>query len=220
VSSALAHKTFASILRHRNYRLYFGGQAVSFTGTWVQQIAASWLVLQITNSPVAVGALALIQLLPVTVLGLFVGTVLDRYDVRRVAIAAETAALVIAATLATLTLAAAVTVWEIYVLALLQGIVQSVGGPARHALVFQMVGPDDLANAVSLNSSLGTLARILGPAIGGIVVASAGAGVAFALNSGSFLAELLALLALDTSKLHRPIRDHGATVVGDRKSVV
>ena len=89
MSTALAHKTFASVRKHRNYRLYFGGQAVSFTGTWMQQIAASWLVLQLTHSPVAVGALALMQLLPVTVLGLFVGTILDRYDVRRVALVTE-----------------------------------------------------------------------------------------------------------------------------------
>jgi len=214
VSTALAHKTFASVRKHRNYRLYFGGQAVSFTGSWVQQIAASWLVLQLTHSPVAVGALALTQLLPVTVLGLFVGTILDRYDVRRVAFVTETSSLVIAALLAILTLTGAVAVWEIYALALGQGVAQAVGGPARHALVFQMVGPEDLANAVALNSSLGTLARILGPAIGGVIVAFAGAGVAFSVNSASFLAELLALLALDTSIMHKPIRDHGATVVG------
>ena len=94
------------------------------------------------------------------------------------------------------------------------GCAQAVDGPARHALVFEMVGPEDLANAVSLNSSLGTAARVLGPAIGGIVVAVAGAGVAFGINSLSFLAEVAALLALDTTKLHRAIRDHGATVVG------
>ena len=92
MSTALAQTTFASVRKHRNYRLYFGGQAVSFTGSWVQQIAASWLVLQLTHSPVAVGALALAQLLPVTVLGLFVGTLLDRYDVRRVALVTETSA--------------------------------------------------------------------------------------------------------------------------------
>jgi MFS family permease len=213
VSHALAHKTFASIRKHRNYRLYFGGQAVSFTGTWVQQIAASWLVLQLTDSAVAVGALALTQLLPVTVLGLFVGSILDRRDVRRVALATQSTALLISAALAALTLGGVVTVWEIYVLALAQGIVQSVDGPARHTLVFQMVGKEDLANAVSLNSSLGTLARILGPGIGGTIVALAGAGVAFSLNAASFLAELLALLALDVSALHRPLLDRNAAVL-------
>lgn len=207
-------RTFASVRKHRNYRLYFGGQAVSFTGTWVQQIAASWLVLQLTHSPVAVGALALMQLLPVTVLGLFVGTLIDRFEVRRIALACEVMQLGVAAALAVLALSHVITVWQIYTLAVLQGILQAVGGPARHALVFQMVGPADLANAVALNSSLGTLARVLGPAIGGAIVAVAGPGVAFAVNAASFLAELVALLAIDTSKLHVPIRDHGATILG------
>jgi MFS family permease len=207
-------RTFASVRKHRNYRLYFGGQSVSFVGSWMQQIAASWLVLQLTHSAVAVGALALTQLLPVTVLGLFVGTLFDRFEVRRVALWTEWASLATAGALAALTLAHVVTVWEIFLFAGLLGVAQAVGGPARHALVFEMVGPEDLANAVSLNSSIGTAARVLGPAIGGGVVAFAGAGVAFGINSLSFLGELVALLALDTSKLHRPVRDQGATVLG------
>ncbi len=207
-------RTFASVRNHRNYRLYFGGQAISFTGTWMQQIAAAWLVLELTGSAVAVGALALVQLLPVTALGLFVGTALDRFDVRGVAVLAQSASLLIAATLAALTLAGVVTVAEIFALALLQGIVQAVDGPARHALVFQMVGREDLPNAIALNSSLGTTARILGPAIGGLVVAVAGAGLAFSLNAASFGAELLALLLLDTALLYAPARDRAATVVG------
>ena len=93
-------RTFASVRKHRNYRLYFGGQAVSFTGSWIQQIAAAWLVLQMTGSAIAVGALALAQLLPITLLGLFVGTLIDRYPVRLVAIWTETGQLLIAATLA------------------------------------------------------------------------------------------------------------------------
>jgi MFS family permease len=207
-------RTFASVRRHRNYRLYFGGQAVSFTGTWVQQIAASWLVLRLTHSPVAVGALALTQLLPVTVFGLFVRTLLDRFEVRAIACVCETVQLSLAALLAGLALADVITVWQIYLLAALAGTAQAVSGPARHALVFQMVGPKDLPNAVGLNSSLGTVARVLGPAIGGAIVAAVGVGVAFAVNAVSFLAELLALLAIDTSKLHVPPRDHGATVLG------
>jgi MFS family permease len=121
---------------------------------------------------------------------------------------------VVAGVLAILALSHVVEVWHIYVLAVCQGVLQAVSGPARHALVFQMVGPEDLANAVGLNSSLGTLARILGPAIGGMIIAVAGVGVAFAVNAASFLAELLALLAIDTSKLHVPISDHGATILG------
>jgi MFS family permease len=206
-------RTFASVRKHRNYRLYFFGQAVSFTGTWVQQIAAAWLVLQLTDSAVAVGALALMQLLPVTVLGLFVGTLMDRFEVRRVALCTESSNLIMAAVLAGLTLGGWVEVWEIYAIAILQGIGQAIGGPARHALVFQMVGEEDLPNAIALNSSLGTTARVVGPAIGGAVVALSGAGVAFALNSSTFLAELLALLALDRSKLYVAPRDLEATVL-------
>jgi MFS family permease len=217
VTGALAHvvrgRTFASVRKHRNYRLYFSGQAVSFTGTWMQQIAASWLVLQLTHSAVAVGALALAQLLPVTLLGLFVGTLIDRLDVRRTAIACEALSMVTAVALAVLTLAHVITVWELYFLAVTQGIVNALDGPARHSLVFQMVGPEDLHNAVSLMSSLGTTARILGPAVGGAIVAFAGAGVCFGVNACSFLAILLSLLALDRAKLLQPPRDRGATLI-------
>jgi MFS family permease len=213
-------RTFASVRKHRNYRLYFGGQAVSFTGTWVQQIAASWLVLQLTHSPVAVGALALMQLLPVTVLGLFVGTLLDRHDVRKIALVTEGVQLILAAALAALALAGVITVWQIYLLSVLAGVCQAVSGPARHALVFQMVGPEDLANAVGLNSSVGTIARVLGPAVGGAIIALGGAGIAFAVNAASFVAELVALLAIDTSKLHPTIRDHSATIMSGARDAL
>jgi MFS family permease len=216
VNSTLAHvggRTFASVRKHRNYRLYFSGQAVSFTGTWMQQIAASWLVLQLTHSAVAVGALALVQLLPVTVFGLFVGTLVDRLDVRRTAIACETGSLVCAAFLATLTLAGLIEVWEIFLLVGLQGMINALDGPARHSLIFQMVGPEDLPNAVALSSSLGTVARILGPAIGGAVVALFGPGVCFAVNSASFLAILLSLVALDVSALMTPRRDRESGLI-------
>jgi MFS family permease len=216
VSSTLAQvggRTFASLRKHRNYRLYFAGNLVSFTGTWMQQIAAAWLVLRLTHSPVLVGALALCQLLPVTALGLFVGTLIDRYDVRRLVIRAEILQMANAALLAGLTITGVVRVWEVFVLAAIQGIVGAIDAPARHSLVFQMVGPDDLANAVALSSSVGTMARVLGPAIGGAVVATAGEGTAFALNSLSFLGILASLLAMDVTKLHRPGRSEEAKVL-------
>ena len=216
MNHALAHvggRTFASVRKYRNYRLYLAGQAVSFTGTWMQQIAASWLVLQLTHSAVAVGALALAQLFPVTLFGLFVGTLIDRLDVRRTAIACEFLSMITAVALAVLTLTGSITVWEVYFLAVTQGTINALDGPARHSLIFQMVGPEDLHNAVSLTSSLGTLARILGPAIGGAVVAFAGTGVCFAVNAGSFLAILLSLLALDKARLLQPARDRGATLI-------
>jgi MFS family permease len=213
-------RTFASVRKHRNYRLYFSGQAISFTGTWMQQIAASWLVLQLTHSALAVGALALAQLLPVTVLGLFVGTLIDRLDVRRTAMVCEFLSMIAAAALAVLTLLGVITVWELYFLAVVQGVINAVDGPARHALIFQMVGPEDLHNAVSLSSSLGTVARILGPAIGGVVVALAGAGVCFAINSASFLSVLVTLLALDTAKMLAPVRDRTATILGGARDAL
>src|SRR5262245_17955339 len=135
VIELMGTRTFASVRKHRNFRLYFCGQAVSFTGYWMQQIAAAWLVLTMTGSAVAVGALALAQLLPTTVLGLFVGTVVDRADVRRMALATEILAMLISLALAVLTLGGVVTVWEIYALAAAAGIVAAFGGPARHALV-------------------------------------------------------------------------------------
>src|SRR5204862_5978000 len=147
VNHALAHvggRTFASVRKHRNYRRYFAGQAVSFTGTWMQQIAASWLVLQLTHSAIAVGALALAQLFPVTLFGLFVGTLIDRLDVRRTAIACEFLSMVTATALAVLTLTGSITVWEVYFLAVTQGTINALDGPARHSLIFQMVGPEHL----------------------------------------------------------------------------
>ena len=117
VLEVMGTRTFASVRKHRNFRLYFCGQAVSFTGYWMQQIAAAWLLLELTDSPVAVGALALAMLLPTTVLGLFVGTVIDRFDVRRTTIAARRSSGVIALAFAVLTLGGWITVWEIYALA-------------------------------------------------------------------------------------------------------
>jgi MFS family permease len=217
VTSSLASvggRTFASLRKHRNYRLYFAGQAISFTGTWMQQIAASWLVLELTHSPVKVGLLTFVQLFPVTVLGLFVGTLIDRLDVLRTAIVCEALSLVVSAALAVLTLAGVVQVWEVFFLAGLQGVINAIDGPARHSLVFQMVGPADLPNAVALSSSLGTMARILGPAIGGAVIAFFGSGVCFAVNSASFLGILACLLALDVSAMLKPKRDHAARMLG------
>ena len=194
-------RTFASLRNHHNFRLYFVSHAVSFAGTWMQQIAAYWLVLELTGSPLAVGLLALAQLLPVTVFGLFVGSVIDRVDVRRLLIVTESMLIAAAGSLAILTLTGAVALWHVYVIASFQGLVLVLGNPARHTLVFRIVGQDDLPNAVALSSALGTMARIAGPGLGGLVVALAGTGVAFAVNSVSYLAVVLALLAMRAGDL-------------------
>ena len=200
----LGGRTFASLRNHRNFRLYFFSHAVSFSGTWMQQIAAYWLVLELTGSPLAVGSLALAQALPVTLFGLFVGSVIDRFDVRRILLVTESLLSLGAATLAVLTLTGAVELWHVYVIAIFQGLVLVLDNPSRHTLVFRIVGEGDLPNAVALSSALGTMARIVGPALGGLVVALAGTGVAFAVNSLSYLAVVVALLAMREPAPVRP----------------
>lgn len=206
----LSGRTFAS-LRHRDYRLYFAGNAVSFIGTWMQQIAAYWLVLDLTHSPVAVGALALVQTLPVTVLALVGGSIADRVDLRHMVIACESVLAAVAATLAVLALTGSLAVWQLYALGLVQGVCFALDAPGRHTLVLRIVGRDDLPNAVALSSGLGTTARIVGPAVGGLVLATAGAGVAFAANSVSYLVAIGALLAMRIAP--RPTARGAATPV-------
>ncbi len=189
-------RTFASLRKHRNYRLFFSGQVVSVSGTWMQNIATAWLVLDLTHSPVAVGVLAAFQFLPYTVFGLFAGVLVDRLDVRRTIIGTQVASMVFAFALAALTLAGVVSVWEVYLLTGLRGTVLVLDAPARQALTYQMVGREELPNAVALNSSLFNAARVVGPAVGGLVVAAAGPGACFAINGLSFLAVLAGLLLM------------------------
>ena len=162
----------------------------------MQQIAAYWLVLELTGSPIAVGALALVQTLPVTAFALVGGAIADRVDLRRMVIACETVLMLIAAALAVLALSGAIEAWQLYALGFSQGIALALDAPARHTLVFRIVGRDDLPNAVGLSSGLGTTARIIGPALGGIVVATAGAGVAFAANAVSYAVVIGAITAM------------------------
>jgi len=196
----LNRRTFAS-LRHRNYRLFFVGNTISVTGTWMQNVAMAWLVLELTGSPVAVGILVLFQFLPFSVLGLFAGVFADRLDPRRLVMMTQAAAMALAAVLAMLTLLGDPEPWQIYALAALRGTVLVFDAPARQAFTYQMVGPAELPNAVALNSSLFNAARVVGPAFGGVVVAVFGAGVCFALNAVSFLAVLIALAAMNAREL-------------------
>jgi MFS family permease len=200
-------RTFASLRRHRNYRLFFAGQVVSVSGTWMQNIATAWLVLALTHSPVAVGLLAVCQFLPFTLFGLFAGVIVDRLDARQTVIGTQAVSMVFAGVLAGLTLGGVVTAWEVLLLAGLRGTVLVLDAPARQALTFEMVGRDELPNAVALNSSLFNAARVVGPAIGGLVVAVAGAGMCFAVNAASFAAVLAGLLAMRVHELH-PRSDH------------
>src|SRR5262249_23972879 len=132
---SLNRRTFASI-RRRNYRLFFSGQVVSVTGTWMQRVAQAWLVLQLTHSPVAVGVLALAQFLPFTLFGLFTGVVVDRRDAHRVVIATQSVAMALASVLAALALSGLVEAWQVYLIAFLMGTVQVLDAPARQALTY------------------------------------------------------------------------------------
>jgi MFS family permease len=190
---ALNARTFASLKKHRNYRLYFAGQVISLAGTWMQNVALAWFVVELTHSPVAVGALAFCRFAPFTVFGLIAGVLADRFDYRRLVMTTQTVSMLISIVLAVLALTGSATVWHAYVLAALLGTALVFDAPGRHALTFQMVGRDELPNAVALNTSLFNASRVTGPAVGGLIIAAWGVGVCFAVNAVSFLGILLAL---------------------------
>ena len=195
-------RTFASLRKYRNYRLFFVGQVVSVTGTWMQRIAQAWFILQLTHSPLAVGYLALAQFLPFTVLGLFAGVVVDRLDARKTVIGTQAASMVFASAMAALALAGIAQPWHVYAIAALMGAVQVLDAPARQALTYRMVGRSELPNAIALNSSLFNASRIFGPALGGVIIAAAGVGFCFALNAVSFVAVLAGLMLMRVDELH------------------
>ena len=194
--------TFRS-LRNRNYRLFAAGQIVSNTGTWGQRVAQDWLVLELSgNSGVALGITTGLQFLPVLVLGLYGGVLADRYDKRRLLIGAQAAMGVLALALAVLDLTGAVELWHVFALAFGLGLASVVDTPVRQAFVSEMVGPDDLPNAVSLNSATFNSARIVGPAAAGVAIAAVGTGWVFVANAISYLAVLAGLKAMRTAELH------------------
>jgi MFS family permease len=193
-------RTFSS-LRYRNYRLFFFGQAVSQTGSWMQRIALSWFVLQLTHGdPLAVGIMAVAQFLPFTLFGLFGGVITDRFDARRLVLATQVAQLVTAVALAWIALGGFAQPWMLYTIAFLNGAILVLDVPSRQQLTYRMVGRDTLPNAIALNSSLFNASRIFGPSLAGIILGFAGVGVCFTVNAVSFLAVLLGLLAMRTSE--------------------
>ncbi len=210
---ALRSRTFRSLSRHRNYRIFFVGQLVSLAGSWMQNIALAWLVLELSGSPIAVGALAFARFLPFTVFGLAAGVVADRVDSRKLVIATQAAAALVSIALAVVTLTGTATLPLVYVLAALGGLTLAFDAPGRQSLTYQMVGPNSLPNAVALNASLFNGSRVIGPAIAGIVIAAFGTGVCFVVNAFSFIAVLVALASLRTEELHAVARDPSARVV-------
>lgn len=197
-------RTFRS-LRTRNFRLYFLGQVVSGTGTWLQLVAQSWLVLRLTHSAVAVGITFAIQFTPMLLAGAWAGVLVDRLDKRRVLMGTAAAAGGLALGLGTITAVGIVQVWMVYLLALALGAVTALDNPARRAFVPEMVPSRDIANAVGLNSAVFTGSRVVGPAIAGLVIASLGVPWCFFLNAGSFGAVIWALAAMRPAELRRAI---------------
>jgi MFS family permease len=194
-----------------NYRRYISGQAISLTGTWMQMTAQSWLVLTLTGSSTDLGLIVALQTLPVLLLGPYGGVIADRVDKRRLMVILQAAMGIQALVLGLLTVTGVVTVWEIGVLAALLGVNNAFENPARQSFMSEMVGADNLRNAVTLNSVLVNVARAVGPAIGGLLIATVGVGVCFLVNAASFVAVVTSLVTLDRSALHPSIPTLRAT---------
>ncbi len=204
-------------LRHRNFRLFWFGQLVSLIGTWMQSVAQAWLVLLLTHDPIWLGVVAAVQFTPVLVLGLFGGILADMLPKRKTIIGTQAILMVLALILAVLSLTGVVQVWHILVIAFALGLVNAVDMPTRQAIVMDMVGRDDVANAVGLNSAMFNAARILGPAVAGLVIGATGVTACFFLNGLSFLAVIAGLLAMREADLRggaRLARPHTLGEVG------
>jgi len=184
-------------LRHRNYRLYFFGQLVSLAGTWMQSAAQAWLVLKLTNSSLMLGVVSFAQFTPILLVGLFAGVLIDRVDRRRLIITTQFMLMVSAFTLAVLTWTGTIRVSHVIMLAAFNGAIGSFDMPGRQSFVVEMVGYDDLANAIALNSMMFNSARMLGPAAAGLLIAYLGIGTCFFLNGVSFLAVIWSLFQME-----------------------
>lgn len=188
-------KTLSS-LRHRNYRLLWIGTLVSQSGDWMDQVALNWLILVMTNSPFYLGLLNLFRALPMLVLTLMAGVLVDRMERRRLLMITQTAAMALAFVLAVLVSSGLVQVWHIFLIGTLRGAIMSFNMPARQTLISDLVPRSDLANAIAINSATMNITRILGPALAGVLIASMGVSVPFYLNGFSFLAVLYTLHAM------------------------
>lgn len=190
-------------LRQRNFRLYWSGQLISLLGTWMQSIGQAWLVLELTNSAWQLGVVGALQALPILIFSLFGGVFADRWPKRRVLLVTQTASLIQAALLWTLLATGTIQLWHIYLLALLLGLTNSLGRPTSSAFVVELVGREDLSNAIALNSALSNLTRIVGPGLGGLIIAiSNGVAPLFLLNALSFLPVIAGLALIDVRQLH------------------
>jgi MFS family permease len=189
-------------LRNRNYRLFYVGQAISLSGTWMQTIAQAILVIQLTDSKIALGTVTMLQFLPITMFVLIAGVIADRVPKRNFIFATRALAMAQAVAMAVLVYSGHVELWHVYVLAFVLGLSNAFEQPARQAFIVEMVGKDDLMNAIALNSGLFNGARLVGPAIGGVIIDLFGVELAFLLNGLSFIPILLSLWLMNMSDLH------------------
>lgn len=200
-------KTFRA-LQYRNYQLYFGGQLISVAGTWMQSIAQAWLVYQLSHSELMLGVVGFAAAIPALIITPIGGVIVDRVPKRALLVITQSCAMLLAFILALLSFLNVVQVWHIVALACGLGIVNAFDGPGRQAFVVEMVGRDDLPNAIAVNSMMFNGARVIGPAIGGILLASVGASWCFFINGLSFLAVIAGLLAM---KIHQQRTVHSGT---------
>jgi MFS family permease len=210
-------RTFESLRAHRNYRLYFSGQIVSYSGSYVQDTALPWLVLELTHSPFHVGLLVFCRYAPFLVGGLYGGVIADRFDNRRILIATQAFSMLVASALTVVAFSGTARLWPIYLLATCTGLQLIFDNPSKHALIYQLVGREELPNAVALNISLQNVAKVVGPALGGVLIAAFGVGWCFAVNSASFLAVLAGLLLMRAADMFR--LDRGETRPSPRRAL-
>jgi MFS family permease len=193
--SSLINTIFRS-LRHRNYRLFFSGQLVSLIGTWMQNVGQAWLVLEMTHSSFKLGVVSALQFAPMLFLSFFAGPLVDYFSKRKIIIVTQTILMLLAFTLAILDFTGVVQYWHVVILATLLGIVNTIDMPARQSFIIEMVGKEDLMNAIAMNSSIFNAARAVGPAIAGLLIGAAGTVLCFFVNGLSFLAVLWSLLLM------------------------
>jgi len=203
-------------LRQRNFRLFWCGQMISLIGSYMQSIGETWLVLELTHSAWQLGLVGALQAVPILLFSIFGGVFADRWPKRRVLLVTQAAAMIQALLLWALIATGTLQLWHLYVLALLLGLTNSLGRPASRAFVVEMVGREDLPNAVALNSSLSSLTRIVGPGLAGIIIAASGVTTLFLLNALSFLAVLVGLALIKSHELHAQARGHRS--VGERQN--
>jgi len=210
-------RTLSSVKSSRNFRLYLFGQTVSAIGTWMNFTASAWLVLQLTHSGTALGTNIALYFLPVLLLGAYGGVLADRFDKRKILLVTQAAYAVVAFTLWSLVATDVAQLWMVYVLSLASGLVTAFDNPSRQSFYVEMVGEEQVRNAVSLNSAAFTGSRVIGPAIAGVLIATVGIATCFLVDAFSYIAVLTALLMMRPSELHRQeksTRDRGHLVAG------